>query len=171
MLEYIKIGQIVNIHGVKGDVKIYPLTDDLNRFKGLKEVYLLKKEGYELVRILSHKMLADMVVLHIEGVDTPEMAQKLRNTYLCVDRAHTIKLPKNTWLICDLIGITVKTEEDDAVLGKITDILQLGSNDVYVVKSENGGEDILIPALRTVVKKVDIPEGLMIVKLPEGLLD
>jgi len=171
MLEYIKIGQIVNIHGVKGDVKIYPLTDNINRFKGLKEVYLQKKEGLELVQISSYKMLSDMVVLHIDGVETPEMAQKLRNTYLCVDREHTIKLPKNTWLICDLVGITVKTEADNKELGKISEVLQLGSNDVYVVKQENGGEDILIPALKTVVKKVDIPEGLMIVELPEGLLD
>lgn len=170
MLEYIKIGQIVNIHGVKGDVKVYPLTDNINRFKGLMEVYLLDKDGYRLVKVESFKLLANMVVLHLEGVETPEMAQKMRNTYICVDRKNTIKLPKNTWLICDLIGITVKTEDGEE-LGKISDILQLGSNDVYVVKPVNGGEDILIPALKSVVKKMDIAEGIAIVALPEGLLD
>ena len=170
MLEYIKIGQIVNIHGVKGDVKIYPLTDNTDRFKILKEVYLLNKDVYKLIKIESYKILNGMVVLHLEGIDTLEMAESLRNTYLCVDRENTIKLPKNTWLICDLIGLIVKTEEGEE-LGKISDVLQLGSNDVYVVKNPNRSDDILIPALKSVVKKIDFTEGIAVVSLPEGLLD
>ncbi len=169
MLEYIRIGQIVNLHGLKGDVKIYSLTDNLNRFKKLEAVLLEKKDGYEKLKITSVKFLAEMVILHFEGIDTPEMAQKIRNQYICVDRENTVKLPKDTFLICDLIGLTVKTM-DGETLGILTEVLQPGSNDVYIVKPLEG-EDILVPALKSVVKKIDFETREAFVELPEGLLD
>ena len=167
MLEYLTVGQIINIHGFRGEVKVYPLTDDMRRFKKLKEVYVEENNRlvkYEVERV---KFLSNTVVMKLAGIDTEEAAEKLRNYYVKVDRKSAVKLPKDTYFICDLIDLEVFDEKGDS-LGRVSDVLQTGSNDVYVVKAPD--RDILVPALKEVVKEIDLEKGRIVVQLPEGLI-
>ena len=167
MLEYLSIGQIVNTHGFKGDVKVYPLTNDMSRFKNLKSVYV--EENNQLVKyeIEDLKFLSTTIAMKLKGVDTEEAANRLRNFYIKVDRKSAVKLPKDSYFICDLIDLEVY-DEKDLLLGTVRDVIQTGSNDVYVV--HKGGKDILVPALKQVVKEIDIKSKKIVVELPEGLI-
>lgn len=167
MLEYLSIGQIINIHGFKGEVKVYPLTDDMSRFKKLKEVFVEENEQLIKYVVEEIKFQSNVLVMKLKGIDTEEAANKLRNCYMKVDRKSAVKLPKDTYFICDLIDLEVYDEEG-LLLGKVKDVLQTGSNDVYVVQTE--GKDILIPALKEVVREIDIRNRKLVVKLPEGLI-
>lgn len=167
MLEYLSIGQIINIHGFKGEVKVYPLTDDVSRFKKVKEIFV--EENNQLIKYVVEeiKFQSNVLIMKLKGIDTEEAANKLRNCYIKVDRKSAVKLPKDTYFICDLIDLEVYDEEG-LLLGKIKDVLQTGSNDVYVVQTE--GKDILIPALKEVVREIDIRNRKLVVSLPEGLI-
>ena len=167
MLEYLSIGQIVNIHGFKGEVKVYPLTDDMSRFKMLKEVYV--EENTKLVKyeVESLKFLSNTVAVKLKGIDTEEAANKLRNFYMKVDRKSAVKLPKDSYFICDLIDLEA-FDEKGLLLGTIRDVLQTGSNDVYIIKTN--GKDLLVPALKEVVKEIDLKNRKIVVQLPEGLI-
>lgn len=167
MLEYLSIGQIINIHGFKGEVKVYPLTDDVSRFKKLKVVYV--EENNRLVRyeVEGVKLLRNTVVVKLKGIDTEEAANKLRNFYMKVDRKSAVKLPQNSYFICDLIDLEA-FDERGLFLGTIKDVLQTGSNDVYVIQTD--GKDLLIPALKEVVKEIDLENRKIVVQLPEGLI-
>ncbi len=167
MLEYLSIGQIINIHGFKGEVKVYPLTDDVSRFRKLKEIFV--EENDQLIKYVVEeiKFQSNVLIMKLKGIDTEEAANKLRKCYIKVDRKSAVKLPKDTYFICDLIDLEVYDEEG-LLLGKIKDVLQTGSNDVYVVQTE--GKDILIPALKEVVREIDIRNRKLVVSLPEGLI-
>lgn len=167
MLDYLSIGQIVNIHGFKGEVKVYPLTDDMSRFNKLKEVYV--EENTQLVKyeVEGLKFLSNTVAMKLKGIDTEEAANKLRNFYMKVDRKSAVKLPKDSYFICDLIDLEVY-DEKGLLLGTLRDVLQTGSNDVYVIQTT--GKDILVPALKEVVKLIDIKNKKIVVELPEGLI-
>lgn len=167
MLEYLSIGQIINIHGFRGEVKVYPLTDSMSRFKRLKEVYI--EENGEPVKYMVEgvKFLSNTVIMKLAGIDTEEAAEKLRNYYIKVDRKSAVKLPKDSYFICDLIDLEVY-DGKGACLGRISDVLQTGSNDVYVVKAQD--RDILVPALKEVVREIDLKNGKIVVELPEGLI-
>jgi 16S rRNA processing protein RimM len=169
MLEYLNIGQLINTHGVRGELKATALTDDPQRFLKLKWVYIDKNGTLEKYEIHSVKFFKQFVILKFDGIDSMEAAEKLKGFYLKVDRANAVKLPKNSFFITDLIGLKV-FDEDNALLGILTDILQTGSNDVYIVKNDEGKE-ILIPALKSVVREILIEEGRISVILPKGLLD
>ena len=167
MLEYLSIGQIINIHGFRGEVKVYPLTNEMSRFNKLKEVYV--EENTQLVKyeVEGVKLMSNTVVMKLKGIDTEEAANKLRNFYVKVDRDSAVRLPKHTYFICDLIDLEVY-DVNGALLGRVRDVIQTGSNDVYVVG--NSGKDILIPALKDVVKEVDLWNKKITVDLPEGLI-
>lgn len=167
MLEHLSIGQIINIHGFRGEVKVYPLTDDMNRFRKLKEVFVEANNQLIEYVVEEVKFQGNVLVMKLKGIDTEEAANKLRNCYIKVDRKSAVKLPKDTYFICDLIDLKVYDEEG-LLLGTVGDVLQTGSNDVYVVKTAE--KDLLIPALKEVVKEIDIRNGKLVVKLPEGLM-
>jgi 16S rRNA processing protein RimM len=167
MLEYLNIGQIVNTHGINGDVKVYPLTDDVKRFSKLKEAYIESKGEMTKYMVESVKYQKNMVILKLKGVDTMNEAEKLRQLYLKVGRWDAVKLPKDTFFICDIVDSEV-FDIEGKLLGKLTDVLETGSNDVYVVKTE--GKDLLIPALKSVVKEIDLQSKKIVVELPEGLI-
>ena len=168
MLEYLEIGQIVNTSGLKGVVKVNPFTDDITRFEKLKTV-LLDKNGtlveYEIEQVRYHK---NMVMLKLKGIDDINQAEMLRNLYIKINRKDAVKLPKDSYFIVDLLGLEVYTVEGE-LLGTVNDIFPTGSNDVYVVKDEFG-KQILIPALKTVIKDIDLESKKIIVELPEGLI-
>lgn len=167
MEEYFEIGQIVNTNGLKGVLKVKPFTDDLKEFESFKSIYIQKKS--ELVEFKIEKVwyVKNMVLLKLQGIDDIDEAEKYRNLYLKVERKALPKLPENSYYITDLIGCDVITEDGED-LGKIDDIFSTGSNDVYVVKDELG-KQILLPAIKEVIKTVDIPNRKIIVKLMEGL--
>jgi len=166
---HLQIGEIVNTRGIKGEIKVIPLTDDPKRFSELDWVYVEVKGMLNKYDIQSVKYLPPFVVVKLKGVDSVEAAEKLVDSFILVDRANAVKLPENSWFICDIIGCTVY-EEDGDILGEVADVLRTGSNDVYLVKCQ-GKKDILIPALKSVVKEVSVESRKIVVSIPEGLID
>ena len=150
-MEYYRIAQILRPHGIKGEVKVYPLTDDLSRFKRLKSCYIERRGQYEPIEVTGCKQVGEAPVLKIEGVDDPIGAEKLRLHYICVDKQHTVKLPEGVWFVADLIGCEVFDSEGNA-LGRLADVLETNANDVYVIE---GAKKLLVPALKKLLKLVD----------------
>lgn len=168
MQNLLEIGQIVNSYGIKGFLKVVPYTDDITRYSNLKEIYIEKNKKLEKMEIEEVKYHKNLVLLKLKGIDDINETLKYKNCYIKIDRKDAVDLPKNSYFIVDLIDIEVYTEEDK-YLGKIIDIFPTGSNDVYVVKDELG-KQILLPAIREVIKKVDIENKKMIVHLLEGMV-
>jgi len=168
MQERLEIGQIVNTFGIKGQVKVVPFTDDITRFDYLKNVYVKNKKEtkqYEVEEVKYHK---NFVLLKFKGINYMEEAETLRDSFLEVDREDAIPLEEDTYYIVDLIGLEVYSDENK-LLGKLEDIFNTGSNDIYVVKDELG-KQILLPAISDVIKQINIEEGKIIVHLIEGLM-
>lgn len=168
MEEYLEIGQIVNSYGIKGFMKVVPFTDDITRFEKLKTVFVEYKNKLEELEIEEVKFHKNLVLLKVKGIDNIENIEKYKNCYLKINRENAAKLPENTYFIVDLIGIEVFNEEETS-LGKIIDVFPTGSNDVYVVKDELG-KQILLPAIKSVIKEVDISNKKMKVHLIKGLV-
>lgn len=168
MEQLMEIGQIVNTYGIKGFVKVVAFTDNVNRFEDLKTVYIETKKGMENHKIEEVKYSKNTVLLKFEGINDINMAQNYKNCYIKIDRKDAVDLPENTYFIVDLIDMEVFTDED-ILLGKIVDIYPTGSNDIYVVKNEEG-KQILLPAIGQVILKVDVQNKKMIVHLIPGLV-
>lgn len=167
MQKRLEIGQIVNTFGIKGEVKVKPFTDDINRFDELKKVYVKTKTGIKQYKIENVKYHKNMVLLKLEGINRTEDAEMLRNLFLEIDREDAIPLEEGTYFIADLIGLEVYTDEGK-LLGKVDDIYNTGSNDIYVVKDELG-KQILLPGIKEVIKEVKLDEKI-IVHLIQGLV-
>ena len=136
MEQFLQVGIITSPHGIKGEVKVFPTTDDVVRFKKLKEVILEEKRSRRTVEIEQVKFFKNMVILKLKGIDSMNDAEKLRNTPLLVSRENAVKLKPGEYFICDLIGLQV-SDEDGKFLGTLTEVIQTGANDVYVIKMEN----------------------------------
>lgn len=156
MKEFISIGQIINTHGLKGELKVYPLTDDIRRFRKLKEVYI----NSEARKVIWCKLQADKVILKLEGVETIEAAQRLKNNYLEVKREDAVELSEGEYFIADLVGCIVY-DENRVELGTVFDVIQTPSNDVYWVK---GKTEVLIPALKDIVQSISVDNKEIIIK-------
>lgn len=161
------IGKIVNTHGIKGELKIMPTTDDPKRFEKLKEIYIQQKEmkRYKVETIRYHKQF---VLIKFEGINSLNDAELLKNAVLKINRTDSLPLEKDEYYISDLYSLTVTTE-DGRVLGELIDIIYTGSNDVYVVKNKDTNKELLIPAIKQVIKQVDLQQKTMTVKLLPGL--
>ena len=168
MTKYLEIGQIVNTFGIKGMVKIKPFTDDINRFDKLKKIYIKNKDGKKEYQIQEVKYHKNMVLMKLEGIDTPEQADLLRQSYLLVNRDDEEPLEEGVYYIVDLIGLEVYTDEG-VLLGNVDDIFNTGSNDIYVVK-DGKGKQILLPGIPDVIKDVDLEKGRITVHLIPGLV-
>ncbi len=168
MQEIFEIGQIVNSYGIKGFVKVIPFTDDNTRFEKLKTIYV--EQGKKLIEftIEDVKYSKNLVLLKFKGIDNINDTISLKNCYLKINRENAAELEENSYYIVDLIGVEVYTDEDE-FLGNLCDIFPTGSNDVYVVKNEDG-KQILLPAIKDVIKSVDIENKKMIVHLIPGLV-
>lgn len=166
--QYFEIGQIVNHFGIKGMVKVNPFTDDISQFEEMETILVDKKGSLQEMQIEEVKYSKNQVLLKLKGIETVEEAEKYRNCYLKLPREKARKLPKNTYFIADLIGLEVYTEEGN-LLGKIDDIYNTGASDIYVIKDELG-KQILLPAIKEVIKQVDLEEEKIIVHLLDGLV-
>lgn len=168
MEEYFEIGQIVNTSGLKGVIKVKPFTDDITKFNNLKTIYISIKKELKEFKIEQVRFNKNMVFLKLEGIDRVEEAESYRNLYLKIKRDKNEKLEENSYYIVDIIGSKVYTDFGEE-LGEIVDIFSTGSNDVYVVK-DNLGKQILLPAIKDVIKNVDIQNKIVTVHLLEGLI-
>lgn len=168
MKEYLEIGKIVNTSGLKGLLKISPLTDDITRFEDLDIIYIQKAKDLIEFKIQEVKYSKNMVLLKLEGIDTIEEAEKYRNCYIKINRKDAVELEDNSYFIVDIIGSEVFTEEGED-LGKVVDVFQTGSNDVYTVKNLEGKE-ILLPAIEDVIKNIDIENKKIVIHLMDGLI-
>ena len=169
MEEFFQVGVITATHGIHGDVKVFPTTDDPNRFKKLKKVLLdtgIQKLELEVAGV---KFFKKFVILKFKEFDDINQVEKYRKCPLLVTRENAVRLKKNEYFIADLIGLKVYTE-DGTFLGNLEDVMQTGANDVYQIVTEEGKE-ILIPAIRQCILDVDIESGNMKVHLLEGLVD
>ena len=159
MQAYLMIGEITKPQGVRGELKLRPVTCDPGRFENLERAYLKEGEDYRPVEISVRRAGADAVFFRMEGVETRDDAEKYRGRALYIDRAHAVELDADSTFICDLMGLKgVLT--DGGEIGKIIDVMQPGGNDVYVFKGKRG--EVLVPALKSVVVKVDLAAGEML---------
>ena len=168
MTKYLEIGQIVNTFGIKGMVKVQPFTDDIEQFENLKTIYIKNKseqKEYEIEEVKYHK---NMILLKLKGINNIEEANLLRQSYLLKDREKEEPLKEGTYYIVDLLGLEVY-DDNGNLLGTLEDIFNTGSNDIYVVKNELG-KQILLPAIKDVIKKIDMEKRKITVHLIPGLM-
>ena len=168
MQKRLEVGQIVNTFGIKGEVKVTPFTDDINRFDDLKKVYVKTRKEDKLYKVEGVRYHKNMVLLKLEGIENPEQAELLKNAYLEIDREDAIPLEEGQYFIVDLLGLEVYSDEGN-LLGKVEDIYNTGANDIYVVKDELG-KQILLPGIKDVIKEVDLDNEKIIVHLIPGLI-
>jgi len=169
MQDILQVGAVTTTHGIAGEVKVFPTTDDPKRFRRLKSVLLDTGRGMTELEITSVKFFKNMVILKFKDYDRIEDVVKFKGKSLYVTREHAVKLKKNEYFIADLVGMDVFTE-DGARLGRLTDVLQTGANDVYEVTLDDGRQ-VLIPAIRDCILRVDVEQNEMKVHLLEGLLE
>ncbi|MBR1824572.1 MAG: 16S rRNA processing protein RimM [Ruminococcus sp.] len=164
--EYLEAGKIVTTHGIRGEVKIMPYTDTPDLLAEFDRLFVGKNKD-EII-ITRSRVQKNTVIAKIEGVDTPEAAEKLRNKVLYMHR-DDLELDDDTYFIQDLIGIEVRDADTNEVYGTIVDVMQTGANDVYVIKGEN--REYLVPAIADVVVSTDIDGSLMTIRPLDGLFD
>lgn len=157
--QYLMIGEITKPQGVRGEVKVRPCTCDPDRFEGLETVYIEKGGIYEPLEVRVNRLGTDAVFMNVAGVTDRDAAQKLRGTRLYIDRAHAVELDADSNFITDLYGLR-GVADDGRDLGKLTDVMQPGGNDVYVFNGPLG--EVLVPALKSVVARVDLEKGEML---------
>ena len=169
MQEYFEVGQIVNTFGINGLVKVMPFTDNIQRFEELDYVLIEKNKKLLKYTIQEVKYQKQMILLKLKGIDDINQAEEFKGCYLKINRKDAKKLPEGTYFIADLIGMNVYTD-DGKILGKIDDVFNYGSNDIYVIKDELG-KQILIPAIKEVILQIDLEEEKMVVHLLKGLVE
>ncbi|MCC8150057.1 MAG: ribosome maturation factor RimM [Lachnospiraceae bacterium] len=169
MQDRFQVGVISSTHGVAGEVKVFPTTDDVKRFKKLKHVILdTGKEELEM-EITQVKFFKQMVILKFREFSNINEVERFRGKSLYVTRENAVKLQKDEYFIADMIGMRVVTTDGEE-LGTLQDVMQTGANDVYVVEEKSGGE-LLLPAIHDCVKQVDMEQGVIAVYLMPGLRD
>lgn len=166
-IEFITIGKIVNTHGYRGWLRIFPLTDYSERFFGMMKVFVVRDKNFNEYFIDEVKQHKHTILIKLKEINDMNSAIALKGALLQVKRDQLVKLPADTYFIFDLLGLKVYTTEQE-YLGEIKDILQTGANDVYIIENEQG-QTILIPALKSVVKEINFDTLQMRVLLPEGL--
>ncbi len=169
MEDMLRVGVISSTHGVRGEVKVFPTTDDPARFQDLSEVTVDTGKESLVLAIQGVKFFKNMVILKFKGYDNINEIEPYKGCDLWIRRDQAVALEEGEYFIADLIGLIVVTEEGQS-LGILDDVLKTGANDVYVVKMDSGKE-VLIPVIPECVKKVDLEEKKVIVHLLDGLLD
>lgn len=169
MEDMLQVGVIANTHGIAGEVKVFPTTDDNQRFKKLKAVKL--DTGKELLdlEIQGVKFFKQMVILKFKGIDSINDIEKYKGKSLFVTREHAVKLEADEYFIADLIGLKVLLENEQ-MFGILEDVITTGANDVYVVKSKEHGQ-VLLPAIKECVLEVKPEEGFIMIRPMKGLWD
>lgn len=168
MISELQVGVITQTHGIKGEVKVFPTTDDVGRFKKLKEVIMDTGRERLNMEIEGVKFFKQYAIVKFKGYDSINDIEKYKSAKLYVTRDKAVKLKKDEYFIADLIGLDVVTDEGEQ-FGKMKDVLTTGANDVYVVERGNGTE-VLLPAIRECVKNIDMEKRQITVHIMDGLL-
>lgn len=169
MEDLLQVGIIISTHGVRGEVKVYPTTDDPRRFRRLKEVVLDTGREKMNLEIEGVKFFKQFVILKFKGLDNINDIEKYRQKSLYVTRKNAVRLQRDEYFIADLIGLKVQ-DEDGKELGTVKDVIETGANDVYEVEMADG-KSLLLPAIKQCILNVDVENGTMQVHVLEGLLD
>lgn len=169
MEDLLQVGIITSTHGVRGEVKVYPTTDDSRRFRRLKEVVLDTGREKMNLEIEGVKFFKQFVILKFKGLDNINDIEKYRQKSLYVTRKNAVRLQRDEYFIADLIGLKVQ-DEDGKELGTVKDVIETGANDVYEVEMADG-KSLLLPAIKQCILNVDVENGTMQVHVLEGLLD
>ena len=166
-MDLYQVGAITQTHGVRGEVKVFPLTDDVMRFKNMKDLILDTGREQITLEVTSARPQKNLVILKFKGYDSINDVEKYKGAKLYVTKENRVACDEDEYFIADLIGIQVVSDEGEE-LGTISDVLQTGANDVYVV-SKDGAKDLLIPAIHACIQNVDVAAGQMEVHLLPGL--
>ena len=168
MEKQLQVGVISSTHGVRGEVKVFPTTDDVTRFRQLKKVYLDTGREMLPLEIQNVKFFKQFAILKFKGIDNINDIEKYRGKSLMIDREDAVDLEEDEYFIADMIGMKVCTE-DGSEFGTLKDVMETGANDVYIIDSPEHGE-VLIPAIRECILDVDMDEERMTIHLMEGLV-
>jgi 16S rRNA processing protein RimM len=169
--DILHIGRIIGAHGLQGELKILPLTDDAKRFLDLDECLIITSDEKDRVPAQSAgaRFFNDLVILRLKGIDDRTQAEALKGQLISVTRDNAVELPPDTWFICDLLGCDVY-DQIHGRLGRLIDIQPNAAQDVYVVHLP-GVKDLLFPALKTILQSVDLEKRRIDVQLPDGLYE
>lgn len=169
MIDYFRVGVIANTHGIRGEVKVYPTTDDVVRFKDLKKVILdTGKEKIDL-EVQNVKFFKNMAILKFKGIDNINDIEKYKGKDLLINREDAVELEEDEFYLADVLDAKVVTEDGEE-FGVIADILETGANDVFVVETKEGKE-ILFPVTKECILDIDTEEKIVTVHILPGLLD
>ena len=168
MEELLQVGVITSTHGVRGEVKVFPTTDDPNRFKSLKHVLLDTGREKKSLEVQGVKFFKQFVILKFKGIDNINDIEMYKKRELWIPREEAQELEEDEYYIADLIGMDVVLE-DGSKFGTLKDVMETGANDVYVVEDDKG-EEILLPAIRECILDVDVEKNVMTIHLMKGLI-
>ena len=169
MEDMLWVGVFANTHGIRGEIKVFPTTDDVTRFKKLKTLYLDKGTEFMKLEVSSVRFFKNMVIMKFKGIDNINDIEKYKGKDLLIERKQAVPLQKNEYFICDIIGSNVVTEKGEEV-GTLKEVLQTGANDVYVVKTKEGKE-VLFPVIDECVLDINTEEKVVTVRLMPGIMD
>lgn len=165
----LRVGIFANTHGIAGEIKVYPTTDDAQRFKKLKKVYLDTGKDMLEWEIANVKFFKNMVILKFKGINNINDIEKYKGKDLYITREQAVPLEEGEYFLCDIIGARVVTE-DETELGTIKEVLQTGANDVYIIESQNKKE-ILLPVIKECILDIDFEHKIVKAHLMPGLTD
>ena len=168
MQDYLRVGVVTQTHGVRGEFKVFPTTDDVNRFKKLKKVFVSISSEMTEKNVESVKFFKQFVILKLEGIDSMDDAEKIKNADLMVTRKDAVACEEDEYYIADLIGIEVFSDDGEKI-GVLKDVYSSSANDVYEVLRDDG-KSVLLPAVHDCILDVDIKGGKMTVHITEGLM-
>lgn len=168
MEELLQVGVITSTHGVRGEVKVFPTTDDAARFKQLKHVLLDTGREMKPLEIQGVKFFKQFVILKFKGINNINDIERYKRCPLLVERKDAVELKEDEYFVADMIGIQVETE-DGEVFGTLKDVMETGANDVYVIDTEEHGE-VLVPAIKECILDVDVENRKMTIHLMDGLI-
>ena len=168
MEDRLRVGVITSPHGIRGEVNIFPTTDDPERFKKLKKVIVDTHKEQKEMEIGGIKFFKNMVIATLSGIEDRTQAEKYRSADILIEREDALPLGEDEYYICDILGFTV-TNDDGTVLGTLEDVLTSCANDVYVVKRDNGKE-LLIPSTKECVLSTDLNSKNIVVHLLKGMI-
>ena len=169
MEQFLRVGVITSSHGVRGEAKVYPTTDDPGRYEGLDEGMIRKNDSENKTRVESVRYANQLVIVKFACFHAPEEIRPYLQADVMIDRKDAVPLEEGEYYIADLIGLKVVSDEGGE-LGTLKDVMQTGANDVYIVKGEDGKE-ILLPVIPECIRKVDLENALVTVHVMKGLLD
>lgn len=165
----LRIGVITTTHGIRGEVKVFPTTDDTSRFEKCDEVILVTGTGNLILHVKSVKFFKNLVILGFKEFDNINEVEAFRKCDLMVTREHALPLKEGEYYLCDVIGAEV-VAEDGSRIGEVTDVIETGANNVFAVRLEEGRE-ILFPVIPDCIKKVDTEAGIVTAHIMKGLME